>query len=438
MISAGKVDISVQALEHRCVAKVEVNRPRHLHSFFAGKSVDYMLQSVPLVFSICGGAQSVVALRAAERALGLAVDPRIEQQRDRMVSLETLHEHLWSLLMDLPPALGFPRWQEAMALASQSLHKTMNELRSKLCKLNPHPQNYDFPPAEAFHNISTLLFGNQQADISADPPEQFEGVAGELLSALHNIDFQHPLPVAPADPELVTRHAGGSADQQEVDSANPRGSYQSGRPPSSNVTGLFSLLASADVVFALEELLRHQLSSGASCDSGPLARQCEHPWVRRHSGHALASRLLALLAETYQLLAGKVLAGGTVSSAGPDSGSAELETARGRLACALVVDKPESAELPATVKHMQVIAPTDWHFHPQGIAAKLLSEVPPEPELLPERAEVLVKLINPCIGYCLHICGDDNIGEMLARDGRRGAELVDPDHMKEEDVNGYA
>ena len=87
-------------------------------------------------------------------------------------------------------------------------------------------------------------------------------------------------------------------------------------------------------------------------------------------------------------------------SLAPNQGYSEVETARGRLTYTLSVEKNESSE--PTIKQIAVIAPTDWNFHPHGIACHQLSEIPStHKDQQHQCAELLIQLINPCVAYQL-------------------------------------
>ena len=63
-----------------------------------------------------------------------------------------------------------------------------------------------------------------------------------------------------------------------------------------------------------------------------------------------------------------------------------METARGRLIHrARVVD--------GVITQYRILAPTEWNFHPQGVAVQALSG------LEPDQAKAVVEAIDPCVDF---------------------------------------
>jgi uptake hydrogenase large subunit len=81
-------------------------RPRDAARVFAGKSVGEMCATIGQVFSLCGTAQTVAALRASEQALGLDPVPQVEAARDLAVLAEMLTQTAMRLGLHWPRVLG--------------------------------------------------------------------------------------------------------------------------------------------------------------------------------------------------------------------------------------------------------------------------------------------------------------------------------------------
>jgi coenzyme F420-reducing hydrogenase alpha subunit len=84
-------------------------------------------------------------------------------------------------------------------------------------------------------------------------------------------------------------------------------------------------------------------------------------------------------------------------SPGPGIGLAIVETARGRLV--------HRVELEGTrVCRYQVLAPTEWNFHPNGPLIRGLRGIAVEsPQALTEQAAMAVMALDPCVGYTISI-----------------------------------
>ena len=90
------------------IGAVEVvsTRPVAAARVFVGRPVDEVVASIGRLFSLCGKAQSLAALRAAEAALGLAPAPGVEAARELMRLAEMLTQTAMRLGLHWPRALG--------------------------------------------------------------------------------------------------------------------------------------------------------------------------------------------------------------------------------------------------------------------------------------------------------------------------------------------
>lgn len=90
------------------VGAVEIasTRPLSAARVFVGKPVDDVVESIGRLFSLCGKAQTVAALRAAEQALGLDPAPGVEAARELLRLAEMLTQTAMRLGLHWPRALG--------------------------------------------------------------------------------------------------------------------------------------------------------------------------------------------------------------------------------------------------------------------------------------------------------------------------------------------
>ena len=87
---------------------VDLRRPP-VTQLFVGQSPEAVVRTVPCLYTICAQAQRATARAALAAAVGEALQP----VDDAGLWIETLHENLWRLLLDWPPALGLPPAQPA-------------------------------------------------------------------------------------------------------------------------------------------------------------------------------------------------------------------------------------------------------------------------------------------------------------------------------------
>jgi len=120
---------------------------------------------------------------------------------------------------------------------------------------------------------------------------------------------------------------------------------------------------------------------GSPRETGPFARHAQHPLVASQ-GTGLMARLMARLVEL--ALLPDQMRRSTPQDATPPFGMAE--TARGRLV--------HMAELEGgRIASYKILAPTEWNFHPEGVAAKALKG------LAPAQAKAVIEAIDPCVDF---------------------------------------
>ena len=78
-------------------------------------------------------------------------------------------------------------------------------------------------------------------------------------------------------------------------------------------------------------------------------------------------------------------------------GIAQVEAARGKLIHRVVIKQQQVTEY-------QILAPTEWNFHPQGLIQQSLSQLKAKNnEELRLLSRLIINAIDPCVGYDLRI-----------------------------------
>jgi Ni,Fe-hydrogenase I large subunit len=148
---------------------------------------------------------------------------------------------------------------------------------------------------------------------------------------------------------------------------------------------------------------------GQVYETGALARQIAHPlvsdlWARYGNGllTRLAARLVELAAIPGRM---RVLArhDGVVfgDSPAPSApiGMGMVEAARGRL-----VHRVEVAK--GRVRRYQILAPTEWNFHPRGPLVQGLAGMRADGmDDLYRRVNLVVGALDPCVAYEVEVTG---------------------------------
>lgn len=83
---------------------------------------------------------------------------------------------------------------------------------------------------------------------------------------------------------------------------------------------------------------------------------------------------------------------------GPRQALAWVEMARGLLIHQVSLDEAAPGA-PPTVRACQVLAPTEWNFHPEGVAAQALASLPAEAPDLRARVRLLMAALDPCVPF---------------------------------------
>ncbi|HXZ51282.1 MAG TPA: nickel-dependent hydrogenase large subunit [Burkholderiales bacterium] len=329
-------------------ARVASTRPGGVAGVLAGRRAADAVALVPRLYSVCGRSQGVAAALACGRAAGADSGEAIGRERSAQVEAEIIHEHFWRMLLDWPRAAG--ETGDAPLLA---------RIRARLG---------DWPAARG--ELAILLeeeILEPSRDV-LDDADRFEAWLDSGASPLARVLAR------------LRREAGALAAP--------------GTPLMPDMTpGRAALLArrlDADAAFA-----RAPDWDGVPCETGARARLRAHPLV---SGtHPVLARFAARLVELAALLDGEEC--GRIGSAALSPGDAIgwVETARGLLVHRVTLDGGK-------VARYQIVAPTDWNFHPRGaLALELAALTAADRAELGRRVELLVHSLDPCVAWGVEV-----------------------------------
>lgn len=187
--SAGELRIAATYAGGRlCDLRVDLQRPLVV-SLFHGQNPEAVVKTLPYLYSLCAHAQRAAAQQAVAAALGqppLAVD-------HAALWTELLHETLWRLLLDWPPALGlvpakaaFVTWR-ALRQGPEAVAATQALLAGEL--------------AELAEKCQKILVDREPTGpaIAAAPPARFVPLApAPWLDYWQGLSGQRPQPLRPA------------------------------------------------------------------------------------------------------------------------------------------------------------------------------------------------------------------------------------------------
>jgi uptake hydrogenase large subunit len=375
----GKIIVDI---ERRAGVRVSSTRPRDLAQVFAGKTPDEVVTTVPLLFSVCGGAQAAVAASACEQAIS-ADDEDIPRRRARelIVLAENAREHCLRILMD---------WQlgDKKELEPEPLRQVM-ALKDRM-QVATFGQNAPFQ-----------LFSQPSVDGAA-----VEAVAVSLEAIVEQVVLGEKLDAWLARSDLrsfeVWLAEGRGVAARFLAGISQRSWSSMGRAetqflPKIDSAAMWDALHSdRDGDFTAQPEWKNR-----PCETSALARFSTHPLISALMsayGSGLLTRHAARLVELAQIpTAIRNLQASTEpvvrASRHADGGLAEVETARGRLIHAIRMDGGH-------VLSYKILAPTEWNFHPRGAAARALEGLAAgddaETKVL---AEQVIRAIDPCVGF---------------------------------------
>jgi coenzyme F420-reducing hydrogenase alpha subunit len=335
---------------------------------------------VPMLFGICGRAQTVCAAAALEAARGVEPDPAVRLQRELRLAAECLHEYAWRILLDLPQMLG----ERAEAGRFVSLRQSLRPMLERTDAAWWHA------PADG------AALEGWRAAAARFSQHLAEDVFGMPAARWLELDWGGPL--------TAWIEAGKTRTAALLGRLLPLrlGMSDVALLPALGVRELAAGLGpqiAGDAGFAAAPTWR-----GAPAETGALARTANHPpiaGVLRQHGNTVAARFLARLLELASLerrlaalASGKPQAAWTGScGVAPGTGFCATETARGTLFHLARVEADRVADY-------RIVAPTEWNFHPQGALVRGLAGVAAETAAAAERAaRLLAHALDPCVSF---------------------------------------
>jgi coenzyme F420-reducing hydrogenase alpha subunit len=381
MIELAREDAQVRRVTIRST------RPMQAARVFEGKSPEAVLQLLPLLYSVCATAQVQSAQIACEQALGMTPPGGVRLARELLVCLETAREHLWRVLLD------WPTFADEDSLAA---------LAAPLTRLLPEARNALFVDGRAF-GLDVKLHAADWA---------LNDLARMLNALLERTVFgcsaQEWLTIS--DKARLDAWIGrsGSIAARVLRRVQDHGWEASGVVEPAFLPALPEAQLEAYLsATGADTFIAHPEWQGAPRETTPLSRQQDTPLIRSlvaHPGAGLFARLVALLVELAQApecirefsesLRRQGYGESNLTGTTPSGvGLAQVEAARGRLVHRVALAR-------GSVRHYQILAPTEWNFHPAGVAARALKSLPAQDGAsLRRQAAMLISAVDPCVDY---------------------------------------
>jgi coenzyme F420-reducing hydrogenase alpha subunit len=391
-----KVEGGLQiALYRECnqVRKVDIRsqRPLQAMKIFHGKAIGDVLQTLPLLYHVCGVAQASAAVMACEQAMSIQVGEGNRQAREMLVWMETAREHLWRIMMDWTDKLGEEKDKTAIVQVQQFLPQLKQALFGDNNGFSPDAQvQVNVTAAQSVvEQLKQMLVDT----VFAMPLERW-------LAFTDKLALQHWVGTVGTVAAKMLKRA---AEMEQDNNLEAMCSYL----PAMDESRLHQCLEHTDA----DNFVAQPLWQGKPCETTVLCRQYQHPLIADlldSNGNGVMTRMVARLVELAgipaalerllrQLRTARPVRHPRLTEQCSGVGIGQVEAARGRLVHRLVIEN-------GIVRRYQILAPTEWNFHPQGVAAQLLKCLPARDEAkLKQQADLLINTIDPCVHYQLTV-----------------------------------
>jgi len=393
----GQLDIDLYP-QRENGARVELSssRPLHATKIFIGKTPEQVLDIIPLLFSICGIAQSRAALTAIEKNLNIDSHRELETARDMLVLAENAKEHLFRLFIDWPQLFNLKSSNSNMPFLSQITGQFKTALFQNGdaftldSQLNSTLENADYLIGKLDQYLQQQVFCRSTQDwlkiTNVQALQQWAQQCDSVAARSINIIFER---------NWTTQ---GGADCQPL--------------PLLDESYLLEQFSASDA----EQFIAQPQLQGNCHETTTLSRQLKQPLIQalhKEFAATLITRWVARLVELANIpqQLRTMLSQMTGKENKPTNnvinirlgkntkqGLAQIEAARGRLIHHVEIDK-------GVISQYQILAPTEWNFHPQGLIAKSLGNLTSNDNKddLEQLAHLLINAIDPCVGYQLRV-----------------------------------
>ncbi len=354
------------------------SRPYAAAGMLAGKQAREVVATMPLLFSICGRSQRAAA--ASALAAAGAPDESCSAARDEVgVILETVQEYFWRLLIDWPAAMG-----------KQPLLSPVAVARREIAAAPRGPDGVLTWGDAAVRELGESLAGLATTSLYAVSPVQWLGL-GESDALDTWIDRGATLPAVLLGELMRHMPEVGRSDVSLMPTAAPE-----------------ALLGAVVPAMCEPRFAQAPTWNGVPVETGALPRMRTQPLVaavaERH-GNAVVTRMVARLTELAVLLQVLAAAAGAEQAGSPiqalslasGEGLSAVQTARG-----LLLHRARLAD--GRVADYQIVAPTEWNFHPDGALVHGLTGLAAADEgALEQRTRLAVQALDPCVGYRIEV-----------------------------------
>ena len=381
MAIEGEVAVKLDCSGGR-IDRVQVvsQRPDHARTLLLNRSPEQAVTLVGSVFRICANAQMQAAVTAIEQCQRIDADPDTKVARQQRVAMETLREHSWRVFLNWPTLVGEPPCKAPLK-ALLEIDRQWQQLFGSNAFISA--ANPELPTVAAQRDCLTALGELLETELF--------GIDPLLWQQMAMATFEKWL----ADGQTLAARVLGEIHRRHWSAT--------GNTPTRHLTAIDRATAHRLLTGdGADRFIRQPDLQGQCHESTPLSRQQYHPLIRSLTarfGTGLLTRMTALLIEIAAMFEAMDSPRPITGSAGSGlpAGLGVVNAARGLLI--------HRVELQAgRVADYQIVAPTEWNFHPQGTLARALHTLEANDRTaLKQQAGLLIEAMDPCVGYTLEI-----------------------------------
>lgn len=370
---AGRLNIIVKYDGQKIQAVlIHSTRPKLLTRLLEGKRPEEAFNLIPLIFSLCGTAQTVASAMAIESLRGVKVSKEIEIARSVLIYLETAKELCLRLSKDWLKHAPLIDVSEVMACYRSALSQLGFALNLQTEASMAQAQ---FNYADLLYSLEKLLFPLTSFCENSKGVEQGITPLSQLVDSL-NAQFEGV--------EL-----GASA-------------------PALNLTAgyLEQKLESDDAATFCSRPKMEMHGESTCAETGVWTRYADNKQILQaeaEGSHQVTLRFLALVYELASIPAKiREIINSETGRLGvtASEGLATVNTARGLLVHKVTLENLNGDE---RINKYHIIAPTEWNFHPQGSLISILQGVAVSRKNLMPLLDKLILAIDPCVAYDIRI-----------------------------------
>lgn len=373
-------------------AGIASSRPVLAGGVFVGRARDEVLRDLPLVFNVCRLAQSCAGAGALERAMLVTIGPLRKRVRKLLVNTETIKEHLWRIFLDWPAFLYESKQTTQMRAVQAFAHVFAQQLAW---------QGNPFDCGQALKTAGAAALSQPLDELRSLAEKE---VYAMPLDAWYRIDNEPALQQWLRQADTVAARM--LREIYDNDWCNS-GRCDIDALPALAETELDERLAAVDAT----EFIARPTWNGRNYETTPYTRQQRHPMlVMLHRyGNGLLSRMIARLLELalcIESMAECIRTMQPETEQAQELPAVQLQTgtgvARAEAARGCLIHRVELEQ--GLVRQYQILAPTEWNFHPAGVLARGLTGLTrPAKDSLERLAGLIINSIDPCVGYELRI-----------------------------------